>query len=100
MLLKQTKQKTASPNQEWNSKKAKKLNFCRHSVGHNFIGNGKCIVVPIKEQEWRIHTDMYLNCVSASDGLICNDGPLEIILPCDIIALVCVSMLYDVHTIE
>lgn len=82
-------------------KKAKKLNFCRHSVGHNLIENEKCIVFPIKEQEWKIHTDMYLNCVSASDGLICNGGPLEIILPRDIIAfLVCVSMPYDIHTME
>lgn len=66
-------------------------------MGYNLIENGKSIVVSIKEHGWRTHTEMYLNCVSASDGLLYNGGPLEIILPCDSIAfLVCVSIHCDV----
>jgi hypothetical protein len=52
-------------------------------------------VVSVKEQEWRTHAEMYLDCVSVSDGLICNGGP------CDSIAfLVCVSRHCDVYTLE
>ena len=52
------------------------------------------VLCPILEQEWRIHTDVYLNCFS-------QGGLLESILPCDIIAfLVCVSMPYEGHTVE
>lgn len=59
------------------------------------------VLCPVLEQEWRIHIDVYLNCVSARDGLMCSGGPLESLLPCDIIAfLVCVSMPYEGHTVE
>lgn len=51
------------------------------------------VLCPVLEQEWRIHTDVYLNCFS-------QGGLLESILPCDIAFLVCVSMPYEGHTVE